>query len=904
MMPAARRRARSLPRSRRRAGSSAVSVATPPRPTAPFPGLPAAAGSRASDVADPRCRRRRPGAGTLPLPVSRRRRGRRRSRAGQTAPRPSTRVARSRGSGAACSEGAGPRQRARRGARRRRDARAHEPARRRPRAGAPRRPGPGCARASAGAGPSRRRGAGTCAVPSASHAAPNAPAFRAAWTLWHHGLPPDLSAARRPADRPLRRSSPPRACARASAAPANGRRSSRRSTRSATPAWAASRWPARSRRRTGALGGAGETSRVSGYVVKRRLVRATLAAIEAMRAVEPRCRFLHVEPIIHVVAPRQRPDLAPLAQQIRHWQWQSWDMLAGLAAPELGGHAAALDLVGVNHYAASQWEADTEERLHWHLRDPRRRRLSALLAEASAALRPPARRRRDRSCRRGPRRLVGRHGRRGAPRARGRRAGAGAVPVSAGRSAGLGRARTLAPQRPLACSDGARGRARRRPGLRRTAGRLAAGVAGAGINRAAAPARLRAAAVGTGAAAHARDRRAPCRALARRLRRAGPGAGGRRDRAAAGGRPAWPGPDRPARAAACGGRRRREPTHGHRPAARLVGGRGPAAAAGLGRRRRRAAAGARARTRRAGRRRGLCAGGFDGARRRPRRQGARSARRPGTRMGAGRRRRSPPLRAPARLRPGSGGGEGAAGIGCPRHASSAAARWTRTARASSPRWRPCARICRSSSPERSIGRSRRGRTCTCWVRNRSGCCRNCSRRRRWRWRPPRFPPPHRRRRSGRPGPRGAGRRARPLRRGRSLRAASRSRRRAGPSSRRRRCRLCRRMRRRADRKRRRAAAMATRAACPARGRGVGAADRRAGMPFARTGAPTCLAADAPRPPRGVPAAPTRIATFGSASPVSRRDGRRAASSAAVSATKSAHAQRARPCARVSGAGAR
>ncbi|MEN3112754.1 hypothetical protein ACFONG_18955 [Uliginosibacterium paludis] len=119
----------------------------------------------------------------------------------------------------------------------------------------------------------------------------------------------------------------------------------------------------------------------SGYNVKRRLVKATLAAMEAIREVDPRARFLQIEPMVHVVPPADRPELASLAQQISDYQWQVWDMLAGRMAPELGGSPEALDLIGINHYHDGQWEALTEKRLHWHERDPRRRPLSGFLAD-------------------------------------------------------------------------------------------------------------------------------------------------------------------------------------------------------------------------------------------------------------------------------------------------------------------------------------------------------------------------------------------------------------------------------------------------------------------------------------------------------------------------------------------
>lgn len=127
----------------------------------------------------------------------------------------------------------------------------------------------------------------------------------------------------------------------------------------------------------------------SGYEVKRRLVRAAIAAMHAMRAVDPRARFLHVEPLVHVVAPPDQPELEPLARQVASYQWQVWDLLCGRLEPELGGEPGLLDLLGVNHYHSGQWEVGTEARLAWHLRDPRRRPPALLLQDAWERYRRP-----------------------------------------------------------------------------------------------------------------------------------------------------------------------------------------------------------------------------------------------------------------------------------------------------------------------------------------------------------------------------------------------------------------------------------------------------------------------------------------------------------------------------------
>ena len=133
----------------------------------------------------------------------------------------------------------------------------------------------------------------------------------------------------------------------------------------------------------------GEPDPDEGYDVKKRLIRATLEAIEAMRRVDPRARFLHVDPLVHVAAPYARPDFADLALEVTNYQWQTWDMVAGRLEPQLGGHAEALDLIGVNHYHSSQWEMPGGARLSWYLRDPRRQPFAALLRECWERYRRP-----------------------------------------------------------------------------------------------------------------------------------------------------------------------------------------------------------------------------------------------------------------------------------------------------------------------------------------------------------------------------------------------------------------------------------------------------------------------------------------------------------------------------------
>ena len=92
-----------------------------------------------------------------------------------------------------------------------------------------------------------------------------------------------------------------------------------------------------------------------GDELKRQLVRAAIAAIEAIWSVDPRARIIHTDPVIHVVARLRRPrDRAPAANY-RRAQFQSWDMVSGRLRPELGGKPEYLDIIGVNYYSNNQW---------------------------------------------------------------------------------------------------------------------------------------------------------------------------------------------------------------------------------------------------------------------------------------------------------------------------------------------------------------------------------------------------------------------------------------------------------------------------------------------------------------------------------------------------------------------
>lgn len=92
-----------------------------------------------------------------------------------------------------------------------------------------------------------------------------------------------------------------------------------------------------------------------GEELKRQLTRAAIAAIDAVREIDPRARFIQVEPIIRVVPNPGDPTSAMRANRHMEAQFSAFDMLCGRLAPELGGAANCLDVIGLNYYCHNQW---------------------------------------------------------------------------------------------------------------------------------------------------------------------------------------------------------------------------------------------------------------------------------------------------------------------------------------------------------------------------------------------------------------------------------------------------------------------------------------------------------------------------------------------------------------------
>lgn len=87
------------------------------------------------------------------------------------------------------------------------------------------------------------------------------------------------------------------------------------------------------------------------------LARADIAAVKAIRQDFPDARMVHIDPLIWVVPPRDRPDLAEAAHRESYDDaYIAWDIISGLKHPEFGGSLETIDILGFNNYSFGQME--------------------------------------------------------------------------------------------------------------------------------------------------------------------------------------------------------------------------------------------------------------------------------------------------------------------------------------------------------------------------------------------------------------------------------------------------------------------------------------------------------------------------------------------------------------------
>jgi beta-glucosidase/6-phospho-beta-glucosidase/beta-galactosidase len=87
------------------------------------------------------------------------------------------------------------------------------------------------------------------------------------------------------------------------------------------------------------------------------LAAADIAAVKAIREDFPDARMVHIDPLIWVVPPRDRPDFAEAAHRESYDDsYIAWDAISGIRFPELGGSPETIDIIGFNNYSFGQME--------------------------------------------------------------------------------------------------------------------------------------------------------------------------------------------------------------------------------------------------------------------------------------------------------------------------------------------------------------------------------------------------------------------------------------------------------------------------------------------------------------------------------------------------------------------
>jgi len=107
---------------------------------------------------------------------------------------------------------------------------------------------------------------------------------------------------------------------------------------------------------------AGELAHMNPYAfgrgdeLKEQLVRASIAATEAIWDVSPGARIAQIDPVINVLPEDPANEVqVKAAEAYRLSQYEAWDMISGRMKPELGGNEKYLDIIGVNYYVHNQW---------------------------------------------------------------------------------------------------------------------------------------------------------------------------------------------------------------------------------------------------------------------------------------------------------------------------------------------------------------------------------------------------------------------------------------------------------------------------------------------------------------------------------------------------------------------
>lgn len=103
--------------------------------------------------------------------------------------------------------------------------------------------------------------------------------------------------------------------------------------------------------------------RKRGEQIKRQLVRSTILAMDAIRAVCPTTRFLQTDPAVSLLPTDNLGKFNRAAKLYHEAQFHAFDMLTGKREPQLGGDEKYLDVIGLNYYFNNQWRHPSGERI-------------------------------------------------------------------------------------------------------------------------------------------------------------------------------------------------------------------------------------------------------------------------------------------------------------------------------------------------------------------------------------------------------------------------------------------------------------------------------------------------------------------------------------------------------------
>lgn len=102
----------------------------------------------------------------------------------------------------------------------------------------------------------------------------------------------------------------------------------------------------------------------NGFRLKRQLVKAVIAAMDAIWDSDNTIRFIHVDPLMrrHPKEPIGKKAIDTANEFNNIIRWEAWDMIAGKTYPEVGGDPKYLDILGINYYFHNQmWILSDQE---------------------------------------------------------------------------------------------------------------------------------------------------------------------------------------------------------------------------------------------------------------------------------------------------------------------------------------------------------------------------------------------------------------------------------------------------------------------------------------------------------------------------------------------------------------